>query len=207
MAKIVASFSAATLLWLVWTFRSSALQQTWPDSSWASSVRWQVVWIDLAALLVAQYILAYDHGEPPDDVRHPRDHEIQELMANAATLVSWPLLIHTETLDYLLVKICAIITLSRASYVLLRESVSRLRGPRAHRDTLLAAQRYTPGFFIGALVAAVVMVAQLVNNVQLSFGLGLSARTGFLCGGVECADGRTCSEGRCCPIGLDGATC
>jgi hypothetical protein len=99
VSKIVASFSAATLLWLVWTFRSSALQQTWPDSSWASSVRWQVVWIDLAALLVAQYILAYDHGEPPDDVRHPRDHEIQEIMANAAKLVSWPLLVHTETLD------------------------------------------------------------------------------------------------------------
>jgi hypothetical protein len=207
VAKIVASLSAATLLWLLWTFRSSALQQTWPDSPWASSVRWQVVWIDLAALLVAQYILAYDHGEPPDDVRHPRDHEIQELMANAATLVSWPLLIHTETLDYLPVKICTIIALSRGSYVLLRESVSRLRGPRAHRDTLLAAQRYTPGFFIGALVAAVVMVAQLVNNVQLSFALGLNARTDFLCGGIECADGRTCSEGRCCPKGLDGATC
>ena len=205
LSEVASRLSACVLLWLLWVYRSASLQRTWPDSPWAHSVRWQVVWIDLAALLVGQYIAAYDH-EPPDHALHPLDGEIQSRMQNAMALTSWPLLMHSVTLDYWPVKTSAVVALSAGFGIVAYEAVCRFRGPRALRGNL-AAQRRTPAYVFGSVLSLMVLVAQLTMNVQEAFALGNETRTGFLCGGIDCGPGRECSEGRCCPPGFDGSAC
>ena len=206
LSELLAAHSAAAALWLMWIFRQSTLRHTWPDSPWASSVKWQAVWIDLAALLVGEYILAYDNGEPPDDVQHPRDETIGEIMDTAMVLASWPLLLPTDALDYAVPTACTILTLSYSAFLVAREAISRFRGPRALRNNL-AAQRRTPGYITGGALSVVLLLAQLIVNTQLGFTLGTHTRTDFLCGGIDCGNGRECSQGLCCPAGFDGAAC